>query len=226
MLKGKPALVLEIIKYRTKREGWDVSFGGPWSRTMPCNMTRFTLKPSLPRHWRGQFSHLQQNKGQNTLPIWKMFQDVSRQNKLSGSCAILFGRSWFTSLVRTDSLQTLGNPKLQPGSGLEGSSPSTWAGRNRTYRNLLCLGLMFIKCTDPYGSKLLWLSLQIVWCGLVQIFQMCETTMESTCLVRSCNWLLFCHARERKSLGHQACSLARFPGATLNCKVQGSNHHL
>ena len=78
---------------------------------MPCNMTRFTLKPSLPRHWRGQFSHLQQNKGQNTLPIWKMFQDVSRQNKLSGSCAILFGRSWFTSLVPTDSLQTLGNPQ-------------------------------------------------------------------------------------------------------------------
>ena len=40
-----------------------------------------------------------------------MFQDVSRQNKLSGSCAILFGRSWFTSLVPTDSLQTLGNPQ-------------------------------------------------------------------------------------------------------------------
>ena len=69
------------------------------------------VKPSLPRHWRSQFSHLQQNKGQNTLPIWKMFQDFPRQNKLSGSCAILFGRSWFTSLVRTDSLQTLGNPQ-------------------------------------------------------------------------------------------------------------------
>ena len=40
-----------------------------------------------------------------------MFQDVSRQNKLSGFCAVLFGRSWFTSLVRTDSLQTLGNPQ-------------------------------------------------------------------------------------------------------------------
>ena len=151
-----------------------------------------------------------------------MFQDVSRQNKLSGFFAVLFGRSWVLFLRILSKPWAI--PKLQPGSGLEGSSPSTWAGRNRTYRNLLCLGLMFIKCTDPYGSKLLWLSQQIVWCGLVQIFQMRETTMRSTFLVRSCNWLLPC--QERKSLGHQACSLARFPGATLNCKVQGSNHHL
>ena len=154
-----------------------------WQCSGNYNAKLYVLRHPLPPHKKKiKIFTTFNNKSTDKVPCgsgrcFKLFQGkinfpVSVQSSLGGPGL----RALFVRILS----KPWAIPKLQPGSGLEGSSPSTWAGRNRTYRNLLCLGLMFIKCTDPYGSKLLWLSLQIVWCGLVQIFQMRETTMEST----------------------------------------------
>lgn len=191
---------------------------------LQCNVICFKAPPSPPKKNFTTFN----KKTRDKIPCrsgrcFKMFQGkinfpVPVQSSLGGP--------GLYNLVRTDSLQTLGNPQTPAWVRFGGLQPEHLSKEEQNLQKPAVFGT---DVHQVHGS----IRIQAALAQPTDCVMRPSPNIPNAWNYHGINFfgpvvqltpLLPC--QERKSLGHQACSLARFPGATLNCKVQGSNHHL